>query len=50
MQTLMGITKVPQSNPEKVIPLNGSLAKLDGIGYHDLSLRRSGLRVNKTTR
>ena len=39
VQTLMGITKVPQSNPEKVIPLSGSLAKLDEIGYHDLFLR-----------
>ena len=38
----MGITQVPQSNPEKVIPLNSSSAKLDGIGYHDLSLRQSG--------
>ena len=46
----MGITQVPQSNPEKVIPLNSSSAKLDGIVYHDLSLRQNGLRVNKTTR
>ena len=43
----MGITQVPQSNPEKVIPLNSSSAKLDGIVYHDLSLRQNGLRVNK---